>query len=492
MLKSLPDYMIENERIRYKRGILAIILLLGMVMGITRGFAQQKFSLQTAVDYAVNNNLSLKELRLNRALDDDILLQSKLNLLPNLTGNLSRFNSYGRSINPTTNTYFNNNTSYDQGQLNSQVVLFGGFQKLNLIKQNRYQLLADQNSLEKSKNDLILNVVTYYIAILSYQDLIVSGKDKLEVSRQTLEFDQKKLEAGTITEADYLNDKASYDQDALNLTNYQNNLDISKTTLATYLNLDPAKPFEVDRVDSLDISKIRTDYDPLDVYTKASGNLPDIKAAENSTLAYQKNLAVAKGGLSPVLTLGGSYAAVYSPNYTTPTQTLTGTYTNTGLITQNSKDQVLQPVVNTTYSIIPFSDQLKNNITKQLYLTLSLPIFNGGQQRLAVKRANYLYQKSVLDKEITKANLNKTIVQAIIDLRAAEKTYYASQSASESSKKAFYFSQIRYNVGLLNSLDYNLAKSKYALAEATAIQNKYNYLFKAKVIDFYLGNPITL
>lgn len=454
--------------------------------------AQDKFTLTSAIDFAVNNNLSLKELRLNRALDDDILVQSKLNLLPSLNGTLSRFNSYGRSINPTTNTYFNNSTSYDQGQLNSQVTLFGGFQKINTIRQNRYLLLSDQSNLEKNKNDVILNVITYYVSILSFQDLIVSAKDKLEVSRQTLEFDQKKLDAGTITQADYLNDKATYDQDAQSLTTYQNDLDIAKVNLETFMNIDPAKSIELARPDSVSVDNLKTLYDPQDVFEKAINHLPDVQTAEFSALAYQKALSIAKGGLAPTLTLGGSFAAVYSPNYTSTTFLPTGQYSPTGAITQNSKDPVLSPIFNTTSSIIPFRDQLKNNITKQLYLSLNIPIFNGWQQHIQVKKAKYYYQKSLLDKEIVKANLNKTITQAIIDLRAAEKSYYSSKSAAEASKKAFYYSQIRYNVGLLNSLDYNLSKSKYTIAEATAIQNKYNYLFKAKVIDFYLGNPISL
>ena len=425
--------------------------------------SQKKFTLQVAIGYALDNNLGLKETKLSRALDDDILLQSKLNLLPNLNGTLQRSNSNGRNPSPTSGIYTNSSTSFDQGSINSQVILFSGFQKLNTIRQNKYQLLTDQSNLEKIKNDLIINVVTFYIAILSYQDLIVSGKDKLAVSKQTLDFDQKKLDAGTITEGDYLTDKAQYDIDVQNLTAYQNNLDISNTNLASLLNLDPANPFDIARPDSVDISQLKSTYDPLDVYTKASKNLPDIRTAEFNVSVYKKALDIAKGGYSPTLVLGAGYQNTYSPSYLYPNG-----------------------------SIISFNDQLKNNYLKSYFFTLNIPIFNGWQQHLAVKRAAYNYQKAQIDKEITKSNLNKTIVQAIIDLRAAEKSYYSSKSASESSKKAFYFSQVRYNVGLLNSLDYNLAKSKYAVAEATEIQNKYNYLFKAKVIDFYLGNTITL
>ncbi len=475
------------------RVMLQKVLPIFVVLGTLTAQAQEKFSLQRAVDFALQNNLNLKELKLNRALDDDLITQSKVNLLPTLNGSLQDDRSFGRTINPTTNSYTNNTSSYYQGQLNSQWVLFQGFQKLNTIRQYKYQLLSDQSALEKGKNDLMLNVVTYYIAMLSYQDLIVSSKDKLAVSKQTLEFDQKKLNAGTITEADYLNDLASYDQDAQSVTTYQNELDIARTNLATLLNIDPGKPLEIIRPDSINVNKLKTEYDPLTVFQKASQSLPDLKVAEFTSLVIKKELEVAKGGLFPILTLGGSYQTVYSPSYTEISNpVLTGQNQQTGLFTQNTKEPVVSPITSFTTTIIPFKDQIKNNITKSLYLSLSIPIFNGWQQHIAVKRAKFQYQKSILDKEIAKSTLNKTVVQAILDLRSAEKSYYASKSASEASKKAFYFSKVRYSVGLLNSLEYNLSKSKYAIAEATEIQNKYNYLFKAKVIDFYLGIPISL
>ncbi len=454
----------------------------------------EQFTLQTAINYAIDNNLTLKEIKLSRSLDDDILLQSRLNILPNLNGTLDRYNTYGRTINPSTNTYFNNSTSYDQGILNSSVVLFGGFQKINIIKQNKYQILSDQSNYEKNKNDLIINVVTNYIAILSYKDLIVSSEDKLKVSQQTLDFDKKKMEAGTITESDYLNDKTTYDQDDATLTTYQNSLDIAKTTLAGYMNLDPSKPLDIFRPDSIDVSRLKSDYNEMDVYQKAIENLPDLKTAEYTALVEKKALAIAKGGLYPNLVLAGSYGTSYSPSITQTnfTGTYTSQYTNSFIKAGGQSDSLFTLFPNSATSAIPFLKQLKNNIQKSISLTLTIPIFNGWQQHLAVKKAEYQYNKALLDKEITKANLYKTIVQAIIDLKAAEKTYYASKSAAESSKKAFFYSQIRYKVGLLNSLDFNLSGSKYAIAEATAIQNRYNYLFKAKIIDFYLGNPINL
>lgn len=426
--------------------------------------AQQKFSLEGAIGYAIANNLQLKQAALTTELDKEILIQSKANLLPDFNGQVSQSNSFGRTINPVTNGYTNNSSHFLQGALNGQLVLFGGLQKMNLIKENRYLLLSDQSRLEKAKNDLILNVLTYYISILSFQDLIVSGQQKSEVSKLQLDNDQKKLDVGNITEGDLLQDKAQYAQDIVNLTTYQNNLDIARTNLLQYMNLSLEQPFQVIKPDTLIVEGLHTNYEALDVYNKAKTILPNVKVEEYAANAAKKALDVAHGAYFPTLSLGSSISTVYSPSYK-----------NYPLLTTQ-----------------PFNDQLKNNLNKYYGLTLNIPIFAGWQTHLQVRRAKIQYEQQLLVTEIARTTLNKTIVQAVIDLRASDKKYQADHSSTEALKKSFYYSQQRYNNGMLNSLDFNLSKSKYTIAEATEIQDKYDLIFKAKVIDFYLGNKITL
>jgi len=472
--------------------ILGAFLLL---LGITREVkAQQKFTLEGAISYAIQNNLQLKQAKLTEALDRESITGSYANLLPDLNASVQQSNQFGRSLNPTSNTYTNSNSHFLQGSLNGQVVLFGGLQKLNFIKQNKYQLEADQGRVERAKNDAVLNVLTYYLQVLSFQDLIVSIKQKSDVSKLQLDNDQKKLDVGNITEADLLQDKAQYAQDIQTMTTYQNNLDIARTNLQQYMNLDLTQTFTVVRPDSVVIDGIKTEYNALDVLAKAQQVLPNIKIEEDQARVYKSALDVARAAYYPLLTLGTSISDVYSPAYRTyGTPAPTGNLDPTPYVTSIGKDPILvQRFTFPSSSVKPLKEQLKNNLGKYYGFTLSIPIFNGWQTRINVRKAKINLSIQQLNAEIARTTLNKTIVQAVIDLRAADKKLAADHSSSESLKRSFYYSQQRYNVGLLNSLDFNLAKSKYTVAEATEIQDKYDLIFKAKVIDFYLGNKITL
>lgn len=470
------------------------LLVIGLMEICPYIHAQQKFSLEGAIGYAVENNLQLKQAELTTDLDKENLLASKVNLLPDFNGSVNQSNNFGRTINPTTNTYSNSNSHYLQGTVNGQMVLFGGLQKLNLIKENKYLLLSDNSRLEKAKNDVILNVLTYYLQILSYQDLIASTKQKSEVSKQQLDYDQKKLAVGNITEGDVLQDQAQYAQDIQNMTTYQNNLDISRTSLLQYMNLNLSQPLEVVRPDTLIVEGLHTSYDAMDVYKKASTILPNVKAEEYAAEAYKKALDIARGALYPSLTVGTSLGTVYSPQYKNYAQSATpsGQLSPTPFITSVTREPVLAETFLSSSSTQAFHDQIKNNLSKYYGLNLNIPIFNGWQTRVQVRRAKIQYRQQLLTAEIARTTLNKTIVQAVIDLRAADKKYQADHSSTEALKRAFYYSQQRYNNGMLNSLDFNLAKSKFTVAEATEIQDKYDLIFKAKVIDFYLGNKITL
>lgn len=454
--------------------------------------ARQKFSLEDAVGYAIDNNLQLKQAKLTTDLDQEILVSSKVNLLPDFNGQVNQSNNFGRTINPTTNTYTNSNSHYLQGTLSGQMVLFGGFQKLNLIKENKYLLMSDNSRFEKAKNNVILNVLTYYLQILSYQDLIISSEQKAEVSKLQLDNDEKKLAVGNITEGDVLQDRAQYDQDIQNITIYQNNLDIARTNLLQFMNLDLEQPFVVVKPDTLIVEGLHTSYNAENVYDKAKSIMPDVKAEQYAAEAYKKALDVARGAYYPSITLGTSLGTVYSPAYRNYFETPNGQFTPTPYITAVSKEAILAPGFTSSSTTQAFNDQLKNNLSKYYGLTLSIPIFNGWQTHIQVRRAKIQYAQQLLTTEIARTTLNKTIVQAVIDLRAADKKYQADHSTTEALKRSFFYSQQRYNNGMLNSLDFNLAKSKYTVAEATEIQDKYDLIFKAKVIDFYLGNKITL
>ena len=188
-------------------------------------------------------------------------------------------------------------------------------------------------------------------------------------------------------------------------------------------------------------------------------NFPDIKLAELRKLVLQKEIDIAKSGYYPSSEFANGH---WVPRYSN------GSFGNT-----------------------TFATQIQDNFNQFIGFGLNIPVFNGFSARSAVRRAKISLQNGEVNEQIAKNNLNKVINQAVYDLRAAEKRYYSSQIAFESSKDAFNAIEQRYGVGLVNSLDFNLAQTNLNKAQFDQIQARYDLLFRSKVIDYYLGNPIT-
>ena len=138
----------------------------------------------------------------------------------------------------------------------------------------------------------------------------------------------------------------------------------------------------------------------------------------------------------------------------------------------------------------PFGSQLNSNLNQSVGFGLSIPIFNGLASGISVTRAKIQFQNASIAEQSAKNNLNKVISQAVLDLRASQRRYYSAQTAFQSSKEAFRVIDQRYTVGLVNSLDYNQSQTNLNKAQFDLIQAKYDLIFRSKVIDFYLGNPL--
>ena len=214
------------------------------------------------------------------------------------------------------------------------------------------------------------------------------------------------------------------------------------------------------------ISTAANQYIANDIYREALVNYPDVKLAEFRTLAAAKSVSVARGGFYPRLSFGGNLSTGYS----------------SGRKRFNPLTQTLED--------IPLNDQLTDNYNRGVGINLNIPLWNGYQARSTVNRAKINYQNAMLSEQLAKNNLNKIINQAVYDLKAAEKRFASNQSAYASSQAAFETIEQRYQVGLVNSLDFYQAQVNLNKAQFDLIQSKYDLIFRAKVIDFYLGKPL--
>jgi outer membrane protein len=479
--------------LKLKRVSILSIALIAM-LGFTAN-AQQVITLQKAVQLTLERNLTIKQAVVTQQLGAQDVDQSKYNLLPTASANPTAGYGFGRS--PVSGAYvYSNQTIFNVNATASvQVTLFQGGQLRNQIIENKIILDADKTSVAKVKNDLILNVVVDYLQILTNQDLITAAKQQIDISNITLDRSQKSFNAGNQTLADLSQAKAGLSTAQLNLTTAQNQYASSILTLKQYMEMSPDSDIIIEKPDVSKLTDIKTEFDAGEVIKTAMGVNPDVHLAELQQKSYEQQIKIAKGNYYPTLALYGNLASYYSSAQdqfrimggSAPVYQPIGTVVGTGAIVQS-----LQPVSAPIYGPYSFTRQFDDNFNQSVGISLQIPIFNRFTARTSVRKAKLNYEYAQISTQLARNTLTKTITQAVLDVQSAEKSYLSAVQTYLANKEAFNIVQQRYNVGLVNSLDYNTSLTNYNKAETDMIQAKYTVVFRSKVIDYYLGNPITL
>lgn len=451
--------------------------------------AQEVITIQRAIEVTLNNNLQVKQAKLNESLSDENLIQSKNALLPTLSGSGSFNTNFGRSLDPSTQSFNSQKFSSFNGGISSSVMLFQGLQKLNQIKQNKFLLDADKTNVEKVKNDLILQVITAYMQILYNKDFLEAAKQQLTVAKKQLVQQQELLDVGNKTLADLAESKSLVATAELDVTTAENALTISYLTLAQLMDIPSSTRYLVKAPDVSNFAASAFIYDPEQVYTDAMALFPDIKLSALRTEAAKKGIDIARGSYYPSLSLGAGLNTNYSSGRQRVTSVQSNGFKEIGR-TQTTNEIVQAPDFTTFSENYKFKDQLTDNFGQYVGVSLQIPIFNGFTARSGVRKAKISYMQNQTEEQLTKNNLNKVIYQAVADLKAAQSTFESSTKTFNARKEAFSVIEQRYNVGLVNSLDYSTSQTNKNKAEIDMIRARYDLLFKAKVIDYYLGKQI--
>lgn len=450
--------------------------------------AQKRITLSQAIDSTINRNIQVKQAQFDAAISDENLKLSKASVYPTLNGGVAGYRLYGRSLDPTTNQFGNTALNIAQGNLYADVTIFQGFEKLNLIKQNKYFLDADKDNVNKIKNDLTLSVLSTYLQVLSNRDLLTASKQQLVIARQELLRQQKFFKVGQKTLVDLSQAKAQVANAEANQTNAQNEMERSYLYLSQLMERDEGDAFEVVDPPKDQLEKLNLKYSAVDVYNRALLTNPDILQATDKRLGYEKGIAVARGQAMPVLSFGAGLNTSYSSNLQSAVTTQITGAVPIGIV-QNTNQQVLTP----TYlsQNVSFKSQISQNFNQAIGFTLVIPIINGFTGHIAVRKAKLEYQNALAAEELSKTNISKVVAEAVWDVHATQKKYNSAIVSFKSATDAFKVMQQRYSVGLANSLDLNVAQTQRNLSEFALIQAKYDLIFKSKLIDYYLGNPIS-
>ena len=456
--------------------------------------SQERWSLEKCIDYALEHNIQIKQQELNAKYSENLLVQSKLNLLPSLNGNTSLNNSFGRSVDPYTYEFTTENVQSMNFSLSSSVTLFSGLQKLNAIKQNEFNLLSSLQDVEKTKNDIALNITAAFLQILFNEELLAVAQKQLEITNMQVERTKKLVEAGSLAKGSLLEIQAQQASEELQVVNMENQIDISFLTLTQLLELESTENFEIENPNLPDVDESVSLSKVSSIYQQGVSSLPQIKSAEFQLLSSEKALAISKAMYYPSLSLNASIYSGYSNNvqksifFTSLVESQLIGHTAGGEEVWSEE----YSSISQTYESYPFSDQVKDNAYKSLGFNLSIPIFNNWQVQTAVKNSKIALLNAEYNLELQKNVLYKEIQVAHTDAIAAQKKFISTKKAVTSIEESFRYTQQKFDVGLVNSVDYNVAKNQLSQTQSELLQSKYDYIFKTKILDFYNGKPIVL
>lgn len=428
---------------------------------------QGPWTLEDCIKYAMENNITIKQTELNTRYNENILDQSKISRLPNLNAGADYRFAFGRVLDQTSYEFKNSQQNYAGLNVSSSVNLFNGFQKKNTIEQNQLNLLASYQDVQKIKNDISLNIAAAYLQILFSEELLAVAQNQAEVTKQQVDRTQKMVDAGKLARGSALEIQAQFASEELNVVNSENQLQLAYLNLQQMLDL-PYDPKFIVKIPDLPVpgdSLLKINV--KEVYEIAATVMPQVKGSELNLESSQKDLDIALGMRYPTLSLSGNTRTDYSDlaPYPDPLE------------------------VGRKYT---FAEQMADNISVGIGLSLNIPIFNGGQVNTAIANARIGIENSMLELQKTKNDLYRSIQQAYADALAALKKFESTEKALISMEESFKYTEKKFEVGLVNTVDYNTSKNQLAMTQSELLQAKYDFIFKTKILNFYKGEPITL
>lgn len=451
-----------------KRILISIVALASITMS-ARGQSDSLWNLDKCMDYAIHYNLDVKRQELMLASTSQDQLQSKMDLLPNLSGSLEHDLGAGRVLDR--GTYQWENTEVSQGDLGlqSQLTLFAGLQQLNNMKMAKANYLMNQEELNALEDNVILSVTTGYLDLLRNMELADVAEKKVEVTLQQVERMERLVEVGNEPKGKLLEVNAQLSSEKLAHTRAKNAREIAKLNLMQVMNLTMQSNFEIEMPILQDPSAVS--IPELDsVFAYALINLPQIKSAEHGIVSQERFLAIQQGRRSPTLYANAMLYSNYSTGLSNP----------------------LDPDPNNPTLDYPLYQQVEDNQYKQVSMGIRIPFFNRWQTqtdinkaKLSLQNAEFLYSSAVLE-------MQQSMQLYHTEALAAMDSYVSAQEAVANSDEAYRFAEERFKVGTGTALELQQARNQLYESASDMITSKFVLIFYTKILDFYMGNDIVL
>jgi outer membrane protein len=432
------------------------ILTVFLILCFQEMFAQEKkWTLEDCVNYAVTNNITLQRQRLQTEVADVNYFKSKMDLLPTLNVGSDASIQFGRSIDPRSNgiTFSQNlRNGYD---ISSNLRLFNGFATLNTISANKFMVKAGLENEKITRNTLVVNIMGQFYQVLYSKGIEDAAKMQLDLSEKQLFRIGKLVETGREALSKQYEIESQVSTDKLAYTVARNSTSQALTTLKQMLQIESGTSFDILLPDMNNMLITDFSYNTDSIYKIAAQNLPRLKAVEFELRASTKQVAAARGNLSPSLSLGGSvftgyYAALKDTSFHTE-----------------------------------FSKQLENNFGQGVFLSVNIPIFNNYTTGKNIRLAKIRKKDTALRLELEKNNLYTDIENACLDFNRGKDEFASAVSNFDFNKKSFDAVEKKFESGIVDVTDYSAAKTKLFRAETEALRTKLQMLIRSLTIQFY-------
>ncbi|TWR31360.1 TolC family protein [Mucilaginibacter pallidiroseus] len=427
-----------------------------MALGQT---ADTLLTLPQCIEIAIKNNLDVRKSELLMQTAKVDRNQARENLLPFITGQVDHSINNGRSLNPTTYQYINQQQKFASYNVNADLTLFSGLQNLNKIKQTTLAYQAGQMDLQQAKDQVTINTITAYLLVLNNAELLTQVANQVQVSKEQLNrLEVLEKQGANKTPSDLFDLRGIYSDNQVSYVNAKATLQTSKLNLLQILNI-PYRPnisfAKIGAGDGIEITNQNTTSDEL--YKTALQQLAFVKAATLRRQSAEKGVAAAKGALSPTISLFGGINTQYS-----------------SAATINDRP-------------IGYWDQFKNNYNNQVGISLRVPILNYWQNRNRIAKAKIDLLTTRYVEDNTKIQLQQNVEQAYLDLQNALERYTTLQEQVKAYSESFRIAQIRFNAGVLTSVDFVLVKNYLDRANLNVINARYQCFIYNKILDYYQG-----
>ena len=497
---GMVSQQFKYSRPAMKTTFVTTALIVAFLIAVQPARAQEEaWTYQRCYEYALAHNLTLQQSVLNKRLAELTLKTDRMSMLPTLQGSASGGYIFGRSINITTNQFDNKATFNASLGLSAGADLFNWFSKRNTVASSKYEVYAQNYLLEKARNDMGVNVANAFLQIILAQEQVKISRSQVDLSKAQLENTKKLVLAGSVPESNQADLEAQLARDSSTLVTAENASILRTLQMKALLNLGFEVPFTPgipENVAALPVINL-TENTPEMIFSSALNIQPQYRSDEMRVKSADKSLAAAKGAMYPRLRAnagadtrlaGGMRYEQFGPdNWVTYVSSI-------GFPKSNPLDTVFtfDRVNNRATRKYTVGRQLSDNFGQNIGVSLSFPIFNGWQLRGNVERAKIELENRKLSLDINRLQLRQDVYTAHADAVGAYQKYQAAITTENASQKAFDFATKRFNVGLMNTVEYVTTQTNLFKAQIERVSALYDYIFKVKLLEFYRDQKITL